>query len=52
MIDVDRYFYAAKCILGFTEKEAWRLTLRQINALLRQHNLMHGGTETEEDDDL
>ena len=51
MIDVDWMFYLAKCVLGFSEKEAWRLTPRQINGLIRQHRRYNGAQEREEDDD-
>lgn len=51
MIDVDWLYYLAKCVLGFSQKEAWRLTPRQIAGLLRQHNRYNGGAEPPEDDD-
>ena len=41
-MDIDWYFYIAKCVLGYSSKEAWRLTIRQIAAMVRQHNRYHG----------
>jgi hypothetical protein len=48
---VDYWFYVAKCVLGFSSRESWRLTVRQIHALLRQHAAMRAGHEPDDEND-
>ena len=47
---MDYWFYVAKCVLGFSAFEAWRLTVRQIFALLYQHKKVRGQAEEESDE--
>jgi len=38
-------------VLGYSGREAWRLTPRQILGMMREHNRYHGAEEPPEDDD-
>ena len=50
-MDTDYWFYVAKCVLGFSQRESWRLTVRQIFALLYQHKRVRGQAEEEAEEE-
>ena len=47
---MDYWFYVAKCVLGFSQRESWRLTVRQIFALLYQHKKVRGSGEEQDEE--
>lgn len=36
-MNLDRYFYVAKCLLGFSALESWTMTPRQISTLYEEY---------------
>lgn len=51
-VDVERLFYIVTSVLGYSEEEAWKMTLGKIYTLLKDHRLYNGLIKEDKEVDI
>lgn len=51
-VPITRCLYLGKTVLGFSEKEVWRMTLKKLLLLYKEHQIYTGSYKEETLDDI